>query len=449
MQRFGLNEVPEALTERPAFGMLHGMMRRRFLCGALGAVGAVGAGPLVAPAGGRQQREASESRSRSVRPLALTMWDFSWLERRWPGAGFEDWDRALDELVERGYDAVRIDAYPHLVAEDPEREYTLIPVWNQCDWGSPALTRVTVQPGLNTFLAKCRDRGVAVGLSTWYRQDTDDLRMRITTPARMAEIWLRTLDSIAADGLLDTVLYVDMCNEWPGDLWAPFFVNDPPEQTWGYWHTGTSMKWMRETLAAVREHHPDLPLCFSMDGDRPEYYVERDLSFMDLIEHHVWMAKENGGEYYALVGYKYDRFSPESFEALVANGERVYRELPDYWTGLLRDKIRRLAASAAKARLPLATSECWGLVDYKDWPLLDWSWVKELCAIGVTEAARTGRWVATATSNFCAPQFRGIWRDVAWHREVTRAIKTAEIDPELNGTALVRRLSTLARQVAR
>jgi hypothetical protein len=44
------------------------------------------------------------------------MWDFSWLERRWPGAGYEDWSQALDELVERGYEAVRIDAYPHLVA---------------------------------------------------------------------------------------------------------------------------------------------------------------------------------------------------------------------------------------------------------------------------------------------------------------------------------------------
>ena len=34
-------------------------------------------------------------------PLAITMWEFSWLERRWPGAGYEDWDRALAELVDR------------------------------------------------------------------------------------------------------------------------------------------------------------------------------------------------------------------------------------------------------------------------------------------------------------------------------------------------------------
>jgi hypothetical protein len=52
-------------------------------------------------------------------PRAITMWEFSWIERRWPGAGFEDWDRALDELSERGYDAVRIDPFPHLLATDP------------------------------------------------------------------------------------------------------------------------------------------------------------------------------------------------------------------------------------------------------------------------------------------------------------------------------------------
>ena len=31
-----------------------------------------------------------------LHPLAITMWDFSWIERRWDGAGFEDWNAALD-----------------------------------------------------------------------------------------------------------------------------------------------------------------------------------------------------------------------------------------------------------------------------------------------------------------------------------------------------------------
>lgn len=57
----------------------------------------------------------------TVNPLAITMWDFSWLERRWPGGSYEDWDKVLDELVDRGYNAVRIDAYPHLLAADAKK----------------------------------------------------------------------------------------------------------------------------------------------------------------------------------------------------------------------------------------------------------------------------------------------------------------------------------------
>ena len=56
---------------------------------------------------------------------AITMWDFSWLERRWPGAGYEDWDQVLDELLERGDNAIRVDAYPHLIAENPIKKWLL------------------------------------------------------------------------------------------------------------------------------------------------------------------------------------------------------------------------------------------------------------------------------------------------------------------------------------
>jgi uroporphyrinogen-III decarboxylase len=95
-------------------------------------------------------------------PYAITMWDFSWLERRWPGAGYEDWDLALDELKARGYNAVRIDAYPHLIAQEPAAHWTLYPEWNQHDWGSPTWITVQVQPGLNEFIAKAADRGIKV-----------------------------------------------------------------------------------------------------------------------------------------------------------------------------------------------------------------------------------------------------------------------------------------------
>ena len=96
------------------------------------------------------------------RPMAITMWDFSWLERRWQGAGYEDWDLALDELAERGYDAVRIDAYPHLWAAGPESTYTLLPCWDQHAWGAPGRVEVQVSPALETFVSKCKERNLMV-----------------------------------------------------------------------------------------------------------------------------------------------------------------------------------------------------------------------------------------------------------------------------------------------
>lgn len=366
-----------------------------------------------------------------IKPLAITMWDFSWLERRWPGAGYEDWDLALDQLLERGYNAVRIDAYPHLVADHPTKEWTLLPVWDQQMWGSPAINKVRVQPSLNQFIAKCCGRGIKVGLSTWYREDVAQTRMKITSPEIMAENWIKTLDSIAQDGLLDAILYVDLCNEWLGELWAPFFTNDPQALTWTGWHTDKSMQFMRSSLEMVRQAYPELPYCFSFTGGNPDLYSEKDLSFFDLLEHHSWLAQLNDGEFDKEVGYTYDRFSPEAYKKLVENHESVYYEKTEYWQNQLIKEIKRVARAANRANLPLITSECWAIVDFKDWPLLNWAVVKELCDLGARTAAASGQWTAIATSNFCGPQFVGMWRDVAWHQRLTECIRNSLINPSL------------------
>ncbi len=377
-------------------------------------------------------------------PLAITMWDFSWLERRWPGAGYENWAQILDELVERGYNAVRIDAYPHLVADNPTKEWTLLPVWDQQVWGSPAVNKIVVQPALNQFIAKCKDRKIKVGLSTWFREDTDNTRLKITSPEIMAENWIKTLDVIAKDGLMDTILYADLCNEWPGDIWAPFFQNEP-DKIWGAWHTDKSMMWMRQAITAVRKAYPEMPLCVSIDTDKPDYYSQKDLSFMDLLERHIWMTQCNDGEFYKLVGYHYERFSPDGYKNLVEKGEKTYRARPDYWKRLLVEKIKTIAQAVGKTGLPLITTECWGIVDYKDWPLLNWDWVKELCELGALTAADTGQWAAIATSNFCGPQFVGMWKDVQWHQRLTDKIRKSKINESLficpQAQTLIKRLN--------
>ncbi|MFH1195115.1 MAG: cellulase-like family protein [bacterium] len=374
-------------------------------------------------------------KNEKVYPLAITMWDFSWLERRWPGAGYEDWDKILDELLERGYNAVRIDAFPHLIGEDPFKEWTLLPVWDQQVWGSPAINKVTIQPYLNTFVSKCKERKIKVGLSSWYREDSDNVRMKITSPEKMAANWIKVLEMLEKDNLLDAILYVDLCNEWPGDIWAPYFKNEP--NIWGYWHTDKSMEWMESALQTMRKNYPFIPLLFSFDNPNYQLYVDKKPP-IDIAEHHVWMVQQNEGEFYKVVEYNYGRFSPQGYINIAERAEKLYKSRPDYWKNLLVKAIKKLAAEASAAGYPLITTECWGIVDYKDWPLLSWDWVKELCELGTITAASTGQWIAIATSNFCGPQFVGMWRDIEWHKRLTGIIKSSVIKHELLNKKIVK-----------
>lgn len=371
------------------------------------------------------------ARLRLERPLAIAMWDFSWLERRWPGAGYEDWESALGELVERGYDAVRIDPYPHLLAVAPDREWTLLPCWNQQDWGSPALTRVTVREPLLAFLRLCRKLGVRVALSSWFRQDADDVRLRLGSAHEHAAVWVATLRLLRQEGLLDeNLLYVDLCNEFPLREWAPFL---PAGSDGGAFRRASAegTAWMRQAIAEVAAECPGLPLCFSITSEYDTLSAQ-DVSFMDLLEPHIWMT--HFSDFYARVGYDYGKFEPTGYENLVTHAEALYRSDPDHWAGCLRSGIRRIAEWSSAADRPLVTTECWGVVDYKDWPLLDWGWVKELCSVGVEAALQTGRWAAMATSNFCGPQFAGMWRDIPWHRRLTDAIHGGRLPEQVRRT---------------
>ena len=405
------------------------LSRQQFLAGMLGLAACAVTAPVTAAA-------SNARRPGTKAPLAIAMWDFSWLERRWPGAGYEDWDRALDGLAERGYDAVRIDPYPHLLAVDPVRTWTLEPAWTTNDWGSPGLVDVVVLPNLVSFIGKCRARGIKVALSTWLREDTSGVRRRITGKSHI-DGWLRTLELLKSAGLLEAILYVDLCNEWPLDVWVPWFE---PGRNSGDWYQPASLAYMRDAIETIRRAYPALPLLFSFCNENSEAYLDHDLGFFDLFEHHLWMSQQNDNEFYKEVDYNYERFDLKGYRNLALKAEPAYRARPEHWAGLLRTRVTALAAQAARVHKPLITTECWALVDYKDWPKLEWSWIKDLCKIGAETASDSGRWLGIATSNFCGPQFDGMWRDVRWHREMTAMIRSGPIAADLRSGRLWDRL---------
>jgi hypothetical protein len=391
---------------------------------------------VAAAATAAATRPAAAIANEIKHPRAITMWEFSWIERRWPGAGYEDWDRALDELRERGYNAVRIDPFPHLLAANPHKTWTLQPEWSTQVWGSPDVNRIVLVPALFEFIRKCRDRGIKVGLSTWYRKDNDDTRMKITGPDVMAANWIKTLDMIKEAGLIESILYTDLCNEWPGEDWAPFMK----PLTYGQWADPRSLDFMHKSIALVRQKYPSIPLFYSIATGPDPALLNHDLSDFDLLDPHIWMTQQNNGEFYKLTGYAYERFDNKGYANLNLKADDAYRARPQYWQNLLIKAIDDFAGISRKIRMPLITTECWAIVDYKDWPLLKWDWVKDLCALGTQHAASSGRWLAVATSNFCGPQFVGMWRDVAWHQRLTREIKSAAIAPELQRGRLYEKL---------
>ena len=372
---------------------------------------------------------------------AITMWDFSWLERRWPGAGYEDWDRVLGELSERGYDTVRIDAYPHLVASDATRAWTLRPQWNQQVWGAQSPITVQVLPQLTDFIAASACAGVAVALSSWFREDLDDTRMQLTTPEALARVWIATLEVVDDAGLLDHIAYVDLCNEFPMATWAPFLYGSTEAAMLPVAHPRIN-DWITESVELVRAAYPDLDYTYSF-AENVVTASGAELGALDLFEPHLWMA--GVGDYYARVGYDFERFDPIGYDNLVDRGRRIYLEDQQRYDTAIFDQIDAAAEWSRSAGPPLATTECWSIIDYKDWPGLDWDWVKDLNERALRRAASTGRWVALATSNFCGPQFVGMWRDLTYHQRLTDLIHSSPVEVSAPATTPDRRPRSAVR----
>ncbi len=365
----------------------------------------------------------------TIAPYAITMWDFSWLERRWPGAGYEDWDQVLDELVERGYNAVRIDAYPHLVSADPYQNWELLPMWTQNTWGAQSITHVQVVPALIEFIGKARDRGVAVALSSWFRRDRADVRMQIDSSARMAAIWIDTLGLLKEAGLLDAILYVDLCNEFPMPPYAPFVYGTAA----GDATTRTDPKiadYMSESIALVRAEFPQLRYTYSFAGEY-DNWRDQQVDELDLLEPHIWMSSDDFTDFYERIGWSWNLFVPDSYDRLVAKGRSTYFSRQLEYDAALFAAIDNVAAWSRATGKPVVTTECWSITDYKDWPGLDWDWVLDLNRRAVEYVVTTGRWLGIATSNFCGPQFHGVWREIDYHRRLTALIKSAPIDSDL------------------
>jgi len=337
------------------------------------------AGALIADARADSSLRDAGAISQQRKRLAIAMWDFSWILRHHRGGEFENWDQALDGLAERGYNAIRIDAMPHLVAPDAEGRvieecYFPRDSWAPALWGNDYSARVRPREALLEFLPKCHRRGFHVGLATWFLGPTQ----RFTTEDGMFRAWDGTLDFLRRNNLLSRVLYVDVLNEYPnvhGFEWlkkrlkeradarkfqaahpdAQLLPADFAEKKGRYCTLQIRFfnEFLKTWLARLRTRWPRFDFHASLDSVTA--LDEIDLANFDALDYHIWF-QHNREMRSTDIGQLITGNNDQHIEKIAANVKSFWNgnraRMIEWMTGRIRAISEAPPGAASRAATP-------------------------------------------------------------------------------------------------
>ena len=392
-----------------------------------------------------RDRAASLGEHAIERCFSVAMWDFSWLVRRsGRESEFRNLGQVLDEAVERGYTCLRIDPSPHLIAAtvndgQPDR-FAVCPQARSFMWGNHEEVVVSPLATFRELLSEIRTRPITVGLSSWFIDDTTHCKRGIVTPVDFAEVWTPTLEVIGDEGMLDRVVWLDLCNEFPMSIWAPsayrqiFRMPGPRQLTasamvlgrpWGRRASDAISRYLEQSIAILRQRFPSLPFTFSFQEFGASNLRRVDLSPLDLIEAHIWLSDDLwwstiSGHYKAAFGMFRDGVRKHAQQATQRYPTRRERCLD-----VLKKRMQFWVDLAGDYQIPLVTTEGWASTFYDDAELPngvdEWAWCKDFTEQAVGLALEMG-WKGICTSNFCQPQFAKYWADREWHYKLNQQI---------------------------
>ncbi|MDX9974914.1 MAG: cellulase-like family protein [FCB group bacterium] len=429
------------------------MDRRDFL-----KVSGAAAGLVLANERGLAQTAAKAQALPSVTqvkdPVAIAMWDFSWLLRHHPAGEFADWSKTLDELVARGYNAVRIDAFPALVAADPdgkvvEEYYFGKNDWKPAMWGHQYSVSVRPREALLEFLPKCTERGIHVGFSTWFSGPGVE---KVEGLDGLVRVWNETLSFLDGHGLLDNVFYVDLLNEYPlfhGFSWLEKELKairekdlnaipdaEQRERQAHQWdkdmghYNGMQQAFYRtflcDAIARLRGNWPGLNFFASQTCNDGVPWQNLDFSCTSALDVHNWFVLngtlgQNTGYWENIHNLAdNDRKFPEVNAALKAN----WTANKDALVVWMSEFMQSVAKKGRELGIPYGNTEGWGIINWLDHPALDWDIIKEAAELCARLGIENG-YTFNCTSNFTHPQFPRLWADVEWNRKVTSIIRGA------------------------
>lgn len=233
-------------------------------------------------------------------PLAISLWDFSWYTQAGPGEPFEDLDAAFDQLIARGFTAVRICAMPFLLFSGRVEPTDLMVCGLGDNYGQRTRWynvhggyRLDPLTRLEALFDAAARHGVQVIVSSWeYQQSpcfvTDDTWYQalaaVPGPQRataMADAQAGLVTHLRRHGLADPIAYVELHNEVDNCALVPAEPDSPPG------HYARLRGPLEHGLARFRAAHPDLPVTYSLGEPWPTEFA--DLPAADVTHVHFYV----------------------------------------------------------------------------------------------------------------------------------------------------------------
>ena len=391
------------------------------------------------------------------KPVAIAMWDYTWLLRHHKYGSFEDWDKVLDGLVERGYNAIRMDCFPQFVAADKEGKiqeefFNIRESWKPAYWGNQFSEYTRPREGLVEFVQKCNERNIYLGLSTWFMAHGTNRPEQFTGIEGLVRAWDETLQFMNEHDLLGNAIYVDLLNEYPlwnGYEWFKkemnlrgneklFKENNPdanvPDEVFmkrknsGYTELQQEFyqNFIDSVIAQLKNKWPGLSFFASQTGGGGggTLWKQLDHSSFAAIDPHFWFSQNSQFNSNTPVS-GLNMFRSEKDSKFKVGYDKTYKywkeheqELADW----MESRIEYASSLGKKYGIPVGNTEGWGAVFWQDHPLLSWDFIKEAGDVAVDLSIKHG-YKFICTSNFTHPQFEGMWRDVKWHQQITDRIK--------------------------
>jgi hypothetical protein len=353
------------------------------------------------------------------------------------GGAFENFGKAIDELKERGFNTVRIDAFPMIIGKlESKKESVTFEGDSLRNWGASDMNRKhAIVNELIEFMSLAKQKGIYIILSTWNRScfEYPDLRTAYSNHTDYWQAWEHTLNILEVHHLLDQVLYVDLDQEFPYFSPSISEINrlgeqkDPrisdmeqagavqPEFVWNQQQLDYVRYYLGSSLKHFQNLYPKLRFTFSFTSFWKEIR-SLHIKHFDVLELHIWMSSMDRFENRTNFGQlKKDR-GKHDYSNYMRRIDATMNSIRPMLLKEMHNQLQFAKEWSEEIASPLITTEAWGPWWHMDHTDLDWQWLYDWCELCMGLSSNYGFW-GTTPWNYSHPYWNN-WKNIKWYQQV-------------------------------